>query len=132
MNEPVILKNSFAMGLLALLQMIAPAFIAVACLYAVFAAYDVPIGQYVHSLALGPGLLALFFSRPTGPLQPQLLPGSVPMALGVIARWVALLAILLAIGYVTRFSEYFARRAVLTWAVVTPAPMLVVTLLLTW
>jgi putative colanic acid biosysnthesis UDP-glucose lipid carrier transferase len=77
------------------------------------------------------GLLALVFSRPTGMLQPQLLPGSVSIALGVVARWVALLGILLAIGYVTHFSEYYARRAVLTWAVATPVPLLVATLLLT-
>ena len=131
MNEPVILRNSFAMGLVAVLQIIAPAFIAVASLYVVFAAYREPIGQYVHSMALVVGLLALLFSRPTRMLQPQLLPGSVSIAFGVLARWLALLAILLAIGYVTRFSGYYARRAVLTWAVATPAPVLVATLLLT-
>ncbi len=80
-------------------------------------------------MALVVGLLALVLSRPTGMQQPR--PGSVSIALGVLARWVALLVLLLAIGYVTHFSEYYPRRAVLTWAVATPAPILVATLMLT-
>jgi putative colanic acid biosysnthesis UDP-glucose lipid carrier transferase len=130
MNEPIILKNSFAMGLVAMLQIVAPALIAVACLYTVFAAYGEPVQPYVHSMALVVGLLALLFSRPTRMMQPQLLPGSFPIALGVVARWMALLAVLLAIGYVTRFSTYYSRRAVLTWAALTPGLILVATLAL--
>jgi putative colanic acid biosysnthesis UDP-glucose lipid carrier transferase len=130
MNEPVILKNSFEMGLVAVLQIVAPALIAVSCLYAVFAAYGEPLQQYVQSMALVVGLLALLFARPSRMAQPQLLPGSFPIALGVVARWVALLVILLAIGYLTRFSQYYSRRAVLTWAVITPAFLLIATLVL--
>jgi len=58
MNEPIILKNSFAMGLVAMLQIIAPALIAVSCLYTVFAAYGDRCKPYVHSMALVVGLLA--------------------------------------------------------------------------
>jgi putative colanic acid biosynthesis UDP-glucose lipid carrier transferase len=130
MNEPVILKNSFAMGLVAMLQIVAPASIAVISLYAVFAAYGEPMQQYLHSMALVVGLLALLFSRPSRMVQLQLLPGSFPIALGVVARWLALLAILLAIGYVTRFSQYYSRRVVLTWAAMTPGLILVATLVL--
>ncbi len=130
MNEPVILKNSFAIGLVAMLQVIAPAVIAVACLFAVFAAYREPmLQQYFYSMALVVGLLALLFSRPNGMLRPQLVPGSLPIALGVTARWLALLGVLFAIGYVAHVSEHYARRAVLTWAAVTPLAILVATLL---
>jgi putative colanic acid biosysnthesis UDP-glucose lipid carrier transferase len=130
MNEPVILRNSFAMGLIAVLQIVAPAVIAVACLYAVFFAYGEPVEQYVHAMALLVGLLALLFSRPSRMLQPQLLPGSFPIAVWVVVRWIALLVILLAIGYVTRFSAYYSRRAVLTWASLTPGLILVASLVL--
>lgn len=130
MNEPIILKNSFSMGLVAMLQIVAPALIAVSCLYCVFEAYGEPVQQYVHSMALVVGLLALVFSRPSRMMQPQPLPGSFPIALGVVARWVALLAVLLAIGYVTRFSGFYSRRVVLTWAAVTPGFILVATLVL--
>jgi putative colanic acid biosynthesis UDP-glucose lipid carrier transferase len=41
-------------------------------------------------------------------------------------RWLVLLAVLLAIGYVTKLSEDFSRRVVLTWAVVTPLPLVLV------
>jgi len=118
------------MGLIAVLQIVAPAVIAVASLYAVFFAYGEPVEQYVHSMALLVGLLALLFSRPSRMLQPQLLPGSFPIAVWVVVRWMALLVILLAIGYVTRFSAYYSRRAVLTWASLTPGLILVASLVL--
>jgi putative colanic acid biosysnthesis UDP-glucose lipid carrier transferase len=130
MNEPVILKNSFAIGLVAVLQILAPALIAVGSLYAVFALYGEPMHQYFHSMALIVGLLGLVFSRPSRMLQPQPQPGSFPLAVGVVARWLLLLATLLAIGYLARFSDYYPRRVVLTWATVTPAPLLIVTLVL--
>lgn len=130
MNEPVILRNSFAMGLIAVLQIVAPAVIAVVCLYAVFFAYGEPVEQYVNSMALLVGLLALLFSRPSRMLQPQLLPGSFPIAVWVVVRWIALLVILLTIGYVTRFSAYYSRRAVLTWATLTPVLILIASLVL--
>ena len=63
-------------------------------------------------------------------MQPRLLPGPFLVALGVIWRWVALLAILLLVGYLTRFSEHYSRRAVLTWAVLTPVPIVIATLAL--
>jgi putative colanic acid biosynthesis UDP-glucose lipid carrier transferase len=130
MNEPVILRNSFAMGLIAMLQIVAPAVIAVACLYAVYFAYRQPVEQYVHGMALLVGLLALLFSRPSRMLQPQLQSGSFPIAVWVVVRWMALLVILLAIGYVTRFSGYYSRRAVLTWAALSPGLILVASLVL--
>jgi Undecaprenyl-phosphate glucose phosphotransferase len=118
------------MGLIAVLQIVAPAVIAVVGLYVVFLAYGRPVDQALHSMALLVGLLALLFSRPSRMLQPQLLPGSFPIAVWVVVRWVALLVILLAIGYVTRFSAYYPRRVVLTWATVTPALILVASLVL--
>ena len=118
------------MGLVAVLQIVAPAVIAVAGLYTVFLATGHPVQQYVHSMALLVGLLALLFSRPSQMLQPQLLPGSFPIALGVVGRWLALLVVLLAIGYVTQFSQYYPRRVVLTWAMLTPGLILIASLVL--
>jgi putative colanic acid biosynthesis UDP-glucose lipid carrier transferase len=48
----------------------------------------------------------------------------------LLLRWLFMLAVLLAIGYVTKFSEDFSRRVVLTWAVVTPVPLILVLLAL--
>ena len=39
---------------------------------------------------------------------------------GVIADWTAVVAVLLFLGFVTKFSELYSRRLMLTWFVVTP------------
>ena len=41
-------------------------------------------------------------------------------------RWAVLVACLLVLGYVTKFSEQYSRRVVLTWAALTPAVLVVV------
>jgi putative colanic acid biosynthesis UDP-glucose lipid carrier transferase len=131
MSEPFIVKNSLTIAAIAGLQMIAPAIIAVASLYAVLHLYGVPVDQSYHSMAALVGLLALLLlPRPARTLQSQLLSNSLPMALGVMARWMALLCALLAIGYATKFSAHYSRRAVFTWAVLGPALIVLTTLAL--
>jgi putative colanic acid biosynthesis UDP-glucose lipid carrier transferase len=39
----------------------------------------------------------------------------------VTMRWMFVLVSLLAVGYVTKYSHYYSRRVVLTWAFLTPA-----------
>ena len=60
----------------------------------------------------------------------QLATGKWSAVASLLARWLFMLAVLLAIGYVTKFSEDFSRRVVLTWAVVTPVPLILVLLAL--
>ena len=43
-----------------------------------------------------------------------------PTVASILLRWLALLSILLIIGYATKSSSYFSRRVLLTWAVLTP------------
>ena len=43
-------------------------------------------------------------------------------------RWLVLLALLFAIGYATKTSTEFSRRVVLTWAFITPVPLIFVSL----
>ena len=76
------------------------------------------------------GLLALLLPRPPRTLQSQLLSASIPIALSVVVRWMALLAALLAIGYLTKFSGHYSRRAMLTWAALGPVLIIVATLAL--
>jgi putative colanic acid biosynthesis UDP-glucose lipid carrier transferase len=130
MNEPVIVRNSFAIALVALLQVVVPACVAVGTLYALIAAYDAEATTYFHVMALIVALLSLLLPQPPRTANAQIFSGPVPLAIGVIMRWLILLAILLAIGYVAKFSEEFSRRVVLTWAIVTPGLLVVVTLVL--
>ena len=130
MNEPVILKNSFVIAFVALAQVIAPAIVAVGTLYTVIFAYGIPAEDYFHVMALVVALLTIFLPHPPRNGNAQIFSGPVPLAIGVIIRWSIILALLLAIGYVVKFTEEYSRRVILTWAVVTPALLIVVTLAL--
>jgi putative colanic acid biosynthesis UDP-glucose lipid carrier transferase len=130
MSEPFIVKNSLPVAVIAGMQMVAPAIIAVASFYLVLKAYGVPPDQSYHSMAVLVGLLALLLPRPPRTLQSELLSNSIPIAVHVVARWMVLLGALLAIGYATKFSAYYSRRAVFTWAVLGPAFIVAATLAL--
>jgi putative colanic acid biosysnthesis UDP-glucose lipid carrier transferase len=130
MSEQFIVKNSLTIAVVAGLQMIVPALIAVASLYVVLDLYGIPVDQNYHSMAAVVGLLALLLPRPPRTLQSQLASNSIPLAVGVVARWIVLLCALLAIGYATKFSAHFSRRAVFSWAILGPALIVVATLAL--
>ena len=70
------------------------------------------------------GLLMVLLPYPNGKPQDQILTGNVPLVISVLARWAILLASLLAIAYVTKFTEHYSRRIVLTWALVTPVMLI--------
>src|SRR6185437_6733935 len=46
------------------------------------------------------------------------------------ARWMVIVAILLAIGFVTKYTADFSRKIVLSWVIATPAALMLVTLCL--
>ena len=50
------------------------------------------------------------------------------IAVSLVMRWLVLLALLFAIGYATKTSTEFSRRVVLTWAFVTPVPLIFVSI----
>ncbi len=132
MNEAVVAKNSLAIAISAVstAQAVAPAAIAVGSLYAVIAAYDVSLTPPYHVLAIVVALLALLLMGSPKPLGTQDPGGSFPVSIALLIRWLLLLGVLFALGYVTKLSGYYPRRIVLTWAVVTPALIIAVTLAL--
>jgi Undecaprenyl-phosphate glucose phosphotransferase len=130
MSEPVILKNSFAIAVIAVLQTLAPAIIAVISFYTIMRASGIKLDEYYHSTALLAGLLTLLLPRAPRNLHSQLLATSVPIALGVVTKWMVVLCALLVIGYLTKFSAHYSRRAMLIWAVLTPGLIVAATLAL--
>src|SRR5688500_14492959 len=129
MTEPVILKNSLSIALVAMLQAIMPSVVAVSSLYFLIFVYGVEMKDYFHSMAVLVALLALLLPHPPRTANAQIFSGTVPLAVGVIIRWSILLAVLLAVAYVSKFTEAYSRRVVITWAVVTPAMLIVVSLI---
>ena len=132
MNEAVVTKNSLAIAVAAVTvtQAVAPAVLAVGSLYGVIAASAVSLTPPYHVLAIVVALLALLLMGSAKPLGADDPAGSFPVSIALLIRWLLVLGTLLAIGYLTRFSAYYPRRIVLTWAFATPPLIIAVTLAL--
>jgi putative colanic acid biosynthesis UDP-glucose lipid carrier transferase len=120
-SDSVFGRHSLLAAVVALLQAITPAVLTVGSLYVIALATDVAFDdQYVVMFAIT-GALALVMLRPQRYSSTHLLVDRTSLALSTIARWTGLLAVLFALGYVTKSSSHFSRQAVLTWALMTPA-----------
>jgi putative colanic acid biosynthesis UDP-glucose lipid carrier transferase len=127
MTEPVVVRNGFRIGLVALLQTVAPPIVAVSFLYFLIFAYDAKLKDYFDAMAVLVALLMLLLPNPD---PRKSFPGTMPLVFSVLSRWALLLAALLAIAYLTKFSDHYSRRVAVTWAVVTPALLVGVTIVL--
>jgi len=60
----------------------------------------------------------------------QVISTRMDLATNLLWRWAMLVALLLALGYVTKFSEDYSRRVVVTWVLVTPVLLVMLQLAL--
>ena len=130
MNEPIVFKRSVLVGQFLLIQLLMPALVAIGTLYGLTVLYGARFDAEVRMLAVLVAILA-----PTVIKRPKvstltILPRWGSIAVSLIMRWMVLLALLFAIGYATKTSTEFSRRVVLTWAVVTPIPLIFISLAL--
>jgi putative colanic acid biosynthesis UDP-glucose lipid carrier transferase len=130
MTEPVILKNSFAVAAVGVLQVALPAAVVVGTLYTVMPIYGVPHSTNADILALLAALLTIALPRQRQTFGTPIFSGSWSLAIGVIFRWGVILTILLAIGYTAKATEEYSRRVIITWALATTPLLLIVTLVL--
>jgi putative colanic acid biosynthesis UDP-glucose lipid carrier transferase len=128
--QPVVLKLSLPIALLTLLRFLAPAVVAIAALYVTAQLFGVPFSDDYMMLAVLVGILAPFILHMPPATSAQLLMRQWPAAVILLMRWVVLLGVLLAIGYITKLSAEFSRRVILSWAVLTPVPLILTSLLL--
>ena len=130
MTEPITFTRGFSIALVAFLDAIIPPLIAIGMLYGLCLFFDVHFASFFVVLSVLVAMLSLLLPRGRPSDSLQLLPRALPIAMGVLARWFLIVAILLALGYVTKNSEGFSRRVVLTWVVTTPAILILAKLLL--
>jgi putative colanic acid biosysnthesis UDP-glucose lipid carrier transferase len=130
MVEQVVVKKSVLIGLISLLQVVAQGAVAVGCLYLVNRSFDMAFNADFAALAAVVMVLSLALLQRPRELETRLVGERGALVIGVILRWLLLLGCLLAIGYVTKISATYSRRVVLTWAVLTPAALIVVVLAL--
>lgn len=130
MTGQVVVRNSLWIGLFALAQTVAPAVIAVGFLYFLVFAYDAQLEQHFNSMAVLVTLLMLLLPHPAHDPSRPIFSAHLPLVFSVLLRWLVVLASLLAIAYVTRFTDFYSRRVVLTWAIATPALLVPVTIVM--
>jgi putative colanic acid biosynthesis UDP-glucose lipid carrier transferase len=131
-SEALSFTRSFSIALLSLLEAMTPPAVSVGLLYGLCTLYGAEFKGFFVVLAVLVAALSVLVppphTAPTG--SPQLLSPGWPLAARMLARWMIIVSILLAIGFVTKYSVDFSRRVVVSWIVATPALLILVMLCL--
>jgi putative colanic acid biosynthesis UDP-glucose lipid carrier transferase len=128
MTQPVLFKQSFLIAILAAVQAVVPAVVAVASLYATITLFGNVFDSSSEAFVIM-SVLCLVLIQPPREVSTQLTSARASAVTEVIFRWFVLLGVLLAVGYVTKsLSVAYPRRVFLTWAAVTPVALIVATL----
>ena len=127
MTQPVLLKQSFLIAILTGVQALVPAVVAVVALYATIIFFGRKFDPSSAAIVIV-GVLCLVLVQPPREVSTQLTSARLSAVVDVILRWLLLLAVLLAVGYVTRSLDGYPRHIFLTWAVLTPVILIAVTL----
>jgi putative colanic acid biosynthesis UDP-glucose lipid carrier transferase len=129
-SQPIVFRqHQSATPVVLWLQNAVPPLVAGAMLYPLTQFFNVEYDNAFLVLSILVTALAVVL-LPTRNVTLQLLSGRLPMVVSLITRWAVLLAILLALAYVTKISAEFSRRVVVTWALFTPLLLVGVTLAL--
>jgi putative colanic acid biosynthesis UDP-glucose lipid carrier transferase len=127
MTQPVLFKQSFLIAILAGVQAVMPAVVAVASLYATIIFFGITFDRSSQAIIIV-AVLCLILVQAPREVSTQLTSARISSVTDVIFRWLLLLAVMLAIGYVTKSLTDYPRRIFLTWAVVTPVALIFSTL----
>jgi putative colanic acid biosynthesis UDP-glucose lipid carrier transferase len=126
MTQPVVFKQSFPIAFLAILQAVIPAAVAMLSLYACTKLWGRAFDPKSAPMVIV-AVLCLVLVQPPREMSTQLTSARTSAVVDVLFRWMLLLVVLLAIGYLTK-SLLYPRRIFLTWAVLTPVALVLVTL----
>ncbi len=125
MTETLIYKRSLTVALLATLRLMTPAVVTIGMLLLVARAWDRPFDEHYLMLSVLLAVLSPIVLQTPDASPSQLIAHRWPTAVTLMVRWVVLLAMLLLIGYVTKLSATFSRLVIVSWAILTPIPLLV-------
>ena len=130
-NQPIIFKRGMSIAAPVLLWLMdaLPAVLAGVMFYPLTRMYDVDYDRPFLVLSILAATLTLAV-LPAHSQGSQIVSGRLELATTLLWRWAVLVACLLALGYVTKFSEEYSRRVVVTWVLVTPVFLVLLQLLL--
>jgi putative colanic acid biosysnthesis UDP-glucose lipid carrier transferase len=127
MTQPVLYKQSFLIAVLAGIQAVMPAVVAVSSLFLTIKFFGIHFDRSSQAIIIV-AVLCLLLVQPPREVATQITSARLSAAADVIFRWLLLLAVMLAIGYVTKSLAEYPRRIFLTWAVITPVALVLATL----
>src|SRR5688572_11817922 len=129
-SQPIIFKRGTSLATLVLWLMDAlPAVLAGVMFYPLCRMYDVDFDRPFGVLSILAATLTLAVVPPRNHTS-EVLQGRLELATNLLLRWAVLVAVLLALGYMTKSSEVYSRRVVVTWILVTPVLLVVLSLVL--
>ena len=110
-TQPVLFKGHTALaGCILILRALAPSVVAIATLYAIVQWQGLAMTRDFTTLSLLACVLSAVLLQQPRKATTQLLAPEFPAVVGLMLRWGVLLAILLAIGYLTGESADYPRR----------------------
>jgi putative colanic acid biosysnthesis UDP-glucose lipid carrier transferase len=128
MTQPALYKQSFLLMALATLQTVMPTIVAVAALYATIILFGTDFDPSSSTIVMVT-VACLILIQPPRETSTQFTSPRISAVVDVILRWFLVLALLLAIAYVTKSQlQAYPRRIFLTWAALTPVALIVTTL----
>jgi len=120
MAHPVVFKRTDSAALVTFLQAVTLPVLVAVSLVSCNVFYAVPFKDTYLLLAVLAAVLSALVLKPPDYLNSDLTGAHVPLAISIALRWLLILGILLALGYVAKSSAVFSRRVILTWALLTP------------
>jgi putative colanic acid biosysnthesis UDP-glucose lipid carrier transferase len=127
MTQPILSKQSLLFAVFSGVQALVPTVVAIASLFATIAFFGARFDPSSAAIVIA-AVLCLILVQPPREVTSQLTSERVSVVVDVVFRWLLLLVVLLAVGYVTKTLEAVPRRIFLTWALVTPVFLGIVTL----
>ncbi len=130
MSEPIYLKSSLTVGVIALLQAALPALLVVIVLYLLVVSQGQEFDPLYKALAFLAGALSLHFLRVRRNGRPLIMTHPGRIAIKMVFRWLGILVILLAAGYLTGLHAKYPSDLMLVWALIVPMLVVPVAVLL--
>jgi putative colanic acid biosynthesis UDP-glucose lipid carrier transferase len=129
MPEPVLIKRSFLIALMVIVQTLTPPLVAVTSLYVVTRLWHISFENSPSALAVVITLQFLILIHPPRDLTAQLTWRPMVASFYALLRWALLLLVLLIVGHSTDAMASYPHRALQCWALLTPLLLVLSTLL---
>jgi putative colanic acid biosynthesis UDP-glucose lipid carrier transferase len=121
MTQINLYRQSYPVVAVALLQAALPALVCFGSLMLAAAIFDAPLdGRLVVLGVLAAALSMAVINNSAKANASEFQVGAWPSPLGIVVRWLLVIAMLSALGYATKLGAAYSRRLVLTWAFINP------------